>query len=127
MSISIESGKLLSEIVNCLASACPDGWTRVSKYMELKRYPEGDLRNPSMIVCYKGDKKIYDVDEPMDAYFNFVRLFELSENEENAWSAIRLEFDSTGRFKTKFYFDSWPLITAQHEIAEARLEDPSAP
>ena len=80
-----------------------------------------------MIVCYKGDKKIYDVDEPMDAYFNFVRLFELSENEENAWSAIRLEFDSTGRFKTKFYFDSWPLITAQHEIAEARLEDPSAP
>lgn len=121
--ISLESANLLKTYVEKMASTAPVGWQKIVIYEEALKNDDHVMNNMCMATVSSNGEKIDDFSPGAEAYFALVALYDYFSERGEAWSGIRVVVDSLGKYSSKFYYNSTPLLDANYDEAERRLDE----
>jgi hypothetical protein len=122
--ITQEASNILKEYVIELVKLLPDNWDSVDVYTEFSRLPgqvEPLYASRGSYIAEGKLNKDFHVSRPM--YSKMRDFFFACEDSKNSWCGFRIKVFSNGRYKSKFYYDSTPLIDGNILDRDERLKE----
>jgi len=130
MSNFLKKSEILTEIVQEIVYVAPQDWSRIVYYTERMADSKLGMRNASIERCWMGNdmtpfntSKGAPLDASMELYEAENKLFMFCLEDGEKWTGLGILLNSTGNYRTKFYYEDIPLIENDYSTVNKRLDE----